>query len=498
MFDNTHRFRIASRPGRRGSESRARSAPVTSLKSSLRQDDPGETRWSDTINVSERIARFVLETEFEHLPSAAVETAKTAFLDCLGVALAGSKEACAQICAQIARHESSSEEATVLGQGFKSSALQAAFANGTAAHALDFDHSFTLMGQPTAPLVPALFSLGESLGVHGRKILEAYVVGFEVTTKLVFALSATAQDGWHAPGTLGSIGAAVGCAKLLGLDANQIEMALGVTASMASGVVANFGTMTKPLHVGLAARNGVLAATLAKAGFTANARALEADNGLTQVFYQLAPDDSGPIGELGKTYTAVSEGIRIKPYPCGGLTHQAIDAMLELRAQYGIQASMVESIDVEVTPHTYGRIAFRIPQTGIQGKFCMGYLLARAIIDGRVSLEAFTDSAVRDPQVLALAEKVDMRVDKNLKAANAGSRPCRLTVRLKNGPTQVREVQHAKGSPEVPMTQEELKAKFAECARRAIDESASARALATIERLETLENVRGLAELLRG
>jgi 2-methylcitrate dehydratase PrpD len=256
--------------------------------------------------------------------------------------------------------------------------------------------------------------------------------------------------------------------------------------------------MTKPLHVGLAARNGVLAATLAQAGFTANARALEADHGLTQVFYQLTPDDSGPIGELGEKYTVVSEGIRIKPYPCGGLTHQAIDAVLDLKAKHGITAQIVESIGVDVTPHTYGRIAFRIPQTGIQGKFCMGYLLARAIIDGRVSLDAFTDSAVRDPQVLALAEKIDMRVDNNLKAVNVGSRPCRLTVRLKNGQTHVREAQHAKGSPEVPMTEDELKAKFAECARQAIDESKSARALAAIAGLETLENVRALAELLKG
>ena len=355
------------------------------------------------MSVSTRIAQFVLDTEFERLPPSAVKTAKTAVLDCLGVALAGSTEASAQICAQIARRESALEESTVLGQGFKSSALQAAFANGTAAHALDFDHSFTLMGQPTAPIIPAVFSLGESLGVHGRKIIEAYVAGFEVTTKLVFALSATAQDGWHAPGTLGSIGAAVGCAKLLDLDANQIEMTLGIAASMSSGVVANFGTMTKPLHVGLAARNGVLAATLAQAGFTANARALEAERGLANVFYQVTPDDSGPMGELGEIYTIVSEGIRIKPYPCGGLTHQAIDAMLELRTRYGLQGEMIDSIDVDVTPHTYGRIAFRVPQTGIQGKFCMGYLLARAIIDGRVSLEAFTDSAVRNPQFLALA-----------------------------------------------------------------------------------------------
>jgi 2-methylcitrate dehydratase PrpD len=450
------------------------------------------------MNTGARIARFVVETKYDALPPTALEVAKTAVLDCVGVTLAGSKEPSAKICARVARWESAREEATVLGQGFKSSALQAAFANGTAAHALDFDHSFTLMGQPTAPIIPALFSLGESLGVHGREILEAYVAAFEVTTKLVLALRGTPEDGWHAPGTLGSFGAAVGCAKLLRLDAGQVEMALGIAASMAGGIVANFGTMTKPLHVGLAARNGILAATLAHSGFTANAHAIEADHGFSQVFYRLMPGDDGPIRELGETYTLVSEGIRIKPYPCGGLTHQAIDAVLELRNKHHITAETIESIDVDVTPHTYGRITFRIPETGIQGKFCMGYLLARAIIDGKVSLDAFTDTAVRDQNVLSLAEKVHMRVDKSLKAANAGSRPCRLTMRLKNGQTHVREAQHARGSPEVPITQDELKAKFTECVRQAIDEGKTARALEYLARLETLENIRPLCDLLRG
>ncbi len=450
------------------------------------------------MNVSTRMAEFVLATELQRLPPAAVQMAKIAVLDCLGVALAGSKETTAELCSQIAHQEGAQEEATVIGQRFKSSALQAAFANGTAAHALDFDHSFTLMGQPTAPIIPALFSLGESLGVSGAQLIEAYVAGFEVTAKLVFALRESHQDGWHAPGTLGSFGAAIGCAKLLKLDASRVGMALGITASMASGIVANFGTMTKPLHVGLGARNGILAAKLAQSGFTANALAMEAENGFSKVFYQQAISADSVIRELGESYALVSEGIRIKPYPCGGLTHQAIDAALEFRAKHGITAEMIESIAVGVTQHTYGRIAFRIPQTGIQGKFCMGYVLARAIIDGKVSLEAFTDAAVRDQNVLRLAEKIEMSVDNTLKASDAGSRPCRVTVRLKSGQTLAREVQHAKGGPEVPMTQDELRAKFTECARQAIDESAAERLREHVERLETLDDIRPLCQLLAG
>ena len=136
------------------------------------------------MDVTAKIAQFVVNAKYENVPPKAVETAKIAVRDCLGVALAGSREEDAKICAEIARHENAKEETSVIGQGFKTSALNAALANGTAAHALDFDHSFTIMGQPTAPIIPAIFALGEALGASGRQMLEAYVVGYEVTGKL--------------------------------------------------------------------------------------------------------------------------------------------------------------------------------------------------------------------------------------------------------------------------------------------------------------------------
>ena len=450
------------------------------------------------MNVTAKIAEFVVNAKYETIPPKALETGKLAVRDCLGVALAGSKEEDAKICAEIARQEGAKEEATVIGQGFRSSALQAAFANGTAAHAMDFDHSFTLMGQPTAPIIPAIFSLGESLGASGRQILESYATGFEVTGKLAHSLRDSAHDGWHAPSTLGSFGAAAGCAKLLGLNASKIEMALGIAASMASGVVSNFGTMTKPLHVGLGARNGVLAAKLAQGGYTANAQAIEAGMGFYKVFHGETAIHSEAIEELGRSYALETDGIRVKPYPCGGLTHQAIDTVLDFRAKHGITAEMVESIDVDVMRHTYERIIFKVPQNGIQGKFCMPYLLARAIIDGRVFIDAFTDSAVRDPNVLKLAERIQMRLDNNLPSRDLGSRPCRVTLRLKNGQTYSREVQHSKGGPEMPMTADELKTKFTDCARQTLSEASTQRALDDLNRLETLPDIRPLCQLLRG
>jgi 2-methylcitrate dehydratase PrpD len=193
----------------------------------------------------------------------------------------------------------------------------------------------------------------------------------------------------------------------------------------------------------------------------------------------------------------VTDGLRIKPYPCGGLTHQVIDSALEFRAKHGLTAEMIERIDVDVVKHTFDRIVFRVPQTGIQGKFCMPYLVARAIIDGKIGLHIFTDGAVRDQNVLKLAERVQMNLDPNLKKTDAAGRPCRVTIRLKNGQTFVREAQHAKGGPEHPMTEDELRGKFTECAREALDASSAARALDTIEKLETVADIRPLCEILR-
>src|SRR5262245_25106497 len=237
------------------------------------------------MDVTAKIAQFIVDTRFENLPPKAIGTAKVAVRDCLGVALAGSREEDAQICARVARQEQAKEETSVIGQGFKSSALNAALANGTAAHAMDFDHSFTLMGQPTAPIIPATFALGEALGASGRSLIEAYAIGYEVTGKLVHSLRDSEHDGWHAPSSVGCFGATAACAKLLGLGSAQVEMALGMAASMAGGIVANFGTMTKPLHVGLGARNGVLAAELAAGGYTANGKAIESGFGFFKVHH---------------------------------------------------------------------------------------------------------------------------------------------------------------------------------------------------------------------
>lgn len=447
---------------------------------------------------TQKIARFVVDAAYEKISSEALAAAKTAFLDCLGVTLAGSKEDCARICALLAREEGARGESAVIGQGFSSSALLAAFANGTAAHALDYDHSFASMGQPTAALIPAVFALGEALHASGRDVLAAYVAGFEVTAMLIRAIPEhSKKGGWHSTGTLGSMGAAAASARLFRLDESRVQMALGIASSMASGIVSNFGTMTKPLHAGLAAKNGVLAARLARGGFSSSPRILDRAKGFFEVFSRDLPEE-GAFEALGVRFDLVERGIRIKPYPCGGLTHSAVDSLLELRAQHGITPEAIEKIHVAVGRQAYESIVYHKPETGLQGKFSMPYILARALVHGKLALEHFTDEAVRDASIRRLGEKISMENDPELEDTAEGRRPSRVTIRLKDGRTWSRRVDYPKGGRQVPLTPEEIRRKFVECAGRTIGREAVDGVLDYLERLETLADLAPLCKLLMG
>jgi 2-methylcitrate dehydratase PrpD len=448
--------------------------------------------------LARKLATFVLNARYDVIPPKALATARTAIMDCLGVALAGSREESAVIAGRMVHDERSKEETTVYGQRFKSSSTQAAFLNGIAAHAHDFDHSFVLGGQPTAPIIPAVFAVAEAVPCSGKQILEAYVAGFEVVARLIFAVQNAGGGGWHANGTIGVFGATAACAKLLDLKEAEIEMALGMAASLGSGVTSNFGTMTKPLHVGNASRNGVSAARLAKSGFTSNAQTLEARNGYFDSYYPTGKPDLSVFEDLGRVYAMEKYGVRFKPYPCGGLTHTAIYATIRLRNEQHVTPADVEHIDVNVPRDTAAPLTFRVPQTALEGKFSMPYLIARALVDGNIELETFTDQAVRNADVLRLLEKVEMKVDPALQSGSDGSRPAIVTIKLKNGQTQSLQQKFPKGSPEVPMSQDELQSKFHACARGVIAENAAERALSYISKLETMASIRPLTDLLKG
>jgi 2-methylcitrate dehydratase PrpD len=448
---------------------------------------------------TERIATFVTETTLASIPPAAIATAKTAILDTLGVGLAGSRDDAGTIAAGMAEAERAREQASLLGRPTQTSAQQAAFANGVATHALDFDYGLNTGGQPVAPVLAATLATAEATGASGARFLEAYVVGFEVTAKISDSLYSVVQHGWHAPGNMGTIGATAACAKVLGLSHEQTRHALGMAVSMAGGVEANFGTMTKPLHVGHAARNAVVAANLAAAGFTANVGAIETGTGYYDAYYRIEPGDDSPLDSLGSRWELVESGLKIKPYPCGGLAHTSIDAALALRdellAAGGTDA--IESVVVEVTDRVAGRIVFGVPETELQAKFSMPYLIARALVDGRVGLDAFTDEAIEDQSVLNVAAKVEMRLGPDLRSTRAG-RPSVVTIQMRDASTFTKRVDAAKGGDAVPMTPEELRAKFSECAARVMAQGPADQVADAVGSLETAPDLRSLTSLLRG
>jgi len=444
-----------------------------------------------------KVAEFVVRTDFERIPQNVQELAAIAILDCIGVTLAGSREESTRICAEAIQEERGIPASTVIGQGFKASTLFASLCNGIAAHALDYDHSSFLMGQPTAGLIPAILTLAERVGASGREVLEAFVVGTEVTARLVRTIPEhSSQGGWHSTGTIGTLGVAVACSKLLKLEHQAIVHALGIASSMACGMVSNFGTMTKPLHAGLASKNGLLAALLAGRGFTANPDSLSGLKGFFDVYAGSLPYDPEPLSSLGVSYDLAERGIKIKPYPCGGLTHAAIDALLHLRNQYGIAPERVESITVNVTRRIFDKILDRLPESELEGKFSIPYLMARALHDGHIDLESFSLGAIRDPEVRSSGEKVRMQLDPQF-GAN-WSHASEVTVRLTDGGVFSRHVEFPRGGPEIPLSAAELRAKFIDCAGRALNAQTIDKLLGMLEQLAGIETTAPIYPLLIG
>lgn len=451
---------------------------------------------------TERVVDFVVNAQFEDIPKKALSVAREAIFDCVGVGLAGAREPAGRIGAEWARAAGGTLQATVWGQGFKTSAHDAALVNGTAAHALDYDDvTWGLIGHPSVSLVPSLFALSELIGASGRDLLLAYVVGFEVMAKLGRTTQPkhSLEGGWHATCTIGSFGSTAACCKLLGLDVERTGLALGIVYSMTSGNVSNFGTMTKPLHAGLAARNGVQAMQLSKLGFTSAPRPFDGPRSFYEVYSRGLPCDMAPLDELGCEYELVVRGVVIKPYPCGVAMHPAIDAALELRKEEDLHANDIERVEIGVTRYTYDKLSYHQPKTGLEGKFSMQYAVARALMDNRLTLDTFTDELVQVPAAQDLLRRIEMYVDEDIdRAWKIGSRPAHVRIRLRGGRIVERQVNISKGNPEVPLSLGELRDKFADCARLSLAPRAVQSAANALENLDSLEDITELTAALAG
>lgn len=435
------------------------------------------------MEVTARLAEFIVETKFESFPAEVIEKSKEAFLDWLGVTLAGIETEAGKIIVEFVREQGGNEQATIVGTKMKTSSGNAALAMGTLSHALDFDDvHFRMLGHPSVTLLPVVFALGEQHKASGRQVIEAFAIGFEVES-LVGAVTSEKifHKGWHATSTVGPLGAAAVGAKLLGLDARQTRQALGIAASHAGGMGANFGSMTKPFHAGNAARGGLVAALLAKGGFTASENVLEASHGFADLF---CGEQGQRIEELpaliGQGWGLVSPGRVVKRYPSCALTHSGIDSVMAICAEQGLDGQDIEAIECVVERDVPNILVHVKPQTGLQGKFSLQYCLAVAAVDGEPGLRHFEDDTVRREDLQAMTAKV-----KVVPILEGMVNESKVTVRAK-GQTYAREAKFAKGSPELPLTYTETVAKFEACTKGILTEAQMADVEGKIRQLEDL------------
>ena len=442
----------------------------------------------------EQIAEKIGAIRYEDLPCEAIEWAKIAILDTVGVTLAGAGEDCARIVEQTLG--GARGECLIFGGDHRMGPLDAALINGTAAHALDYDDvSNSLGGHPSAPILPALFALAETQDCTGAAFITAYVAGFETETRIARGVHFHHYEkGWHPTATLGVFGATAACCHLMGLSIAQTAQGLAIAASFASGLKANFGTMTKPLHVGHTARSGLFAAMLAKGGFTANPSALEHKQGFLMVFNGEGTFDVEAIlKDWGNPYDVVRPGPAIKQYPCCGSTHPALDALLALRGEHAMPADKVVRIDSWTHPRRLAHTNRPDPKSGLDAKFSVQYCLARAALQGQIRLEDFEGDAYDDPVVRALMTRVHAAPHPDAGTENEEALGAEVRVTFDNGEVITKKVGAALGrGPENPLPAGTFAAKFADCASRALPPASVARLQAMLETLETAPSLRAL------
>jgi 2-methylcitrate dehydratase PrpD len=424
----------------------------------------------DETIVLETLADHILGFNPESISDAALHTAKAGIIDTIGVTLAGLPEACTQILLDTPGIANGPGPCLILGTNQRTSALDATLVNGTASHALDFDDFSDLLGgHQSVPLVPVLFALGEEYGLSGADIINAYVVGFEVEHRFAMAVHPHHYDkGWHPTATLGIFGTVAAAARALKLDHKKTSLALAIAASMASGIKANFGTMTKPLHVGHSGRAGLMAVLLAERGFEANPGAMEHHQGFFNVFNGSGNFDPAPLTDAWTDALAIElPTIGIKQFPCCGSTHQAIAAMLNLVQENNLKSDDVKAIEIATHPRRLRHTNTPRPTSVLQAKFSVQYAVARALLDGTVRLKDFEDEAYTHPDIEKLLAITSAAPFGEANAPDGQTWDAEVAVILNNDKRLVNRVNNMVGrSGDNAMSVSELRDKFSDCARR--------------------------------
>jgi len=439
------------------------------------------------MGTTETLARWAATTTFEDIPPAALEQAKKSILDYIGTAVYGSRSELGRIMLEFIQEQGGNPQARVIGTKIRTSTGSAALANGTIGHSEDFDDLGGIGGHPATVLTPTVLALGDHLHLSGQALLTAWVVGYEIGTRL--SVNTHTERDWHPTGIYGTMGAATAAGKLLGLDAQNMRMALGIAGSEAAGLRRNFGTMTKPFHPGQAARAGVVAATLASKGYTADPDIIEGRQGYADNFGGPKCNLPAMTRFLGKVYFLEDEGTRIKPWPCCGGNHQTLTGLLALCKEQKLKADDIASIE-HIGPNVpcTGALLRDTVQFGLEGKFCLPYNIAAAIIDGKVDYTTFTDERAAKGDLQAFMQRVRLVRNEDVVMRRPhiadGNLQARLVIKMRDG-----RVHDLNLGPALHLTGDALLDKFRLNTEAVLGRDRVATSIELTQRLEKMKDV---------
>lgn len=447
------------------------------------------------IEITRQTADFVARLERCDIPAACADVARVGMLDCVGVMIAGASEQPVSIVASMVSPSLQNDGAPEIPSGRNLEAPDAALVNGVAAHVLDYD-DVAIAGHPSAALTPAILAEGWTLDASGQDAIAAYVAGYELWAQLLELEPGHLHErGFHPTAVMGTLAAAAACARLRRLDAEKTTHAIAIAASMASGLVANFGTMTKSLHAGRSAQSGVLAARLAARGFTGSPDAIEHRSGFLRAHSPSGtPRIEDGVLDIGRHWRLSEMGISVKGYPTCYATHRSIDAMLDLVRAHDLKPANVEEIRVGIGKLQRLMLRNSNPRTGLEAKFSMEFAMAAALVAGRVGLSELTDGFVSRPDVRQTLAKVRCTATDEILPGDQPFAPAdHLSVRLTSGEEIAHEpVSHARGSWQKPLDRKELAAKFLDCATRRLDKT---QAIALFDQLWELDQLPSIRQL---
>ncbi len=459
-------------------------------------------------SLTEAAARFVADVTYDDLPAEAVRIARRQILDGLAVQIGGTEQEALAVMGRYVTGIGGTPQSRLVGDAsVRVPAHLAALWHGLAGHAMDWDdtqlarhpgRAYGLMTHPTIPPLSAALAVADMLGgVSGRDFITAFVAGFDVECKIAEAINPDHyMRGFHSSGTLGTFGSAMAAGKLLGLNVDQLRQTLSLAASMASGIRANFGSMTKPLHVGRSSENGVTAALLVREGFTADPNGLDGKWG----FLTIAGPGGNPeyvIDEFGNPFSIVDPGTSVKPYPSGVLTHPAMDALRFLMRDETLTGDDVERVDLYAANNVLGPIRFEFATTELEGKFSFQFLLAAIMVAGRAGKREFTNEFVRSEPVVAAQRRVFTHHDPAIEAMGYDRIRTRIVVTTRDGRKLERWAdENYRGSPLNPLTDAELEEKFRDAAAGLLDETACAAVFETVWKLDEAPDATVLLERL--